>query len=73
MASIFFAAGIILERSALATGFVAAAIAVGGFLARSRALLSEASEMEVQRYTAIGGLAGFFLSMWLVLLDAMVS
>lgn len=66
-------AGIILERSALATGFVAAAIAVGGFLARSRALLGEGSEMEAQRYTAIGCLAGFFLSVWLVLLDAVVS
>jgi hypothetical protein len=66
-------AGIILERSALATGFVAAAIAVGGFLARSRALLGETSEMEAQRHTAIGGLAGFLLSMWLVLLDALVS
>jgi hypothetical protein len=65
--------GLILERSALATGFAAAAIAVGGFVARSRALLGEASEVEIQRYTAIGGLSGLLLSLWAVLLDAVVG
>jgi hypothetical protein len=73
MATVIPTAGLILERSALATGFAAAAIAVGGFLARSRALLGGASELEIQRYTATGGLAGLYLSLCVILLDAAVG
>lgn len=63
-------AGVILERSALATGFAAAAIAVGGFAARSLAIFAEASAETTQRYTALGGMFSLLLSLWVVLLDA---
>lgn len=62
-------AGVILERAALATGFVAAAIAVGAFVARSQALLGTTTEAKIQRYTAIGGLFGLSLSLSIILLD----
>ena len=66
-------AGLILERSALATGFAAAAIAVGGFVARAQALFGAASEVEIQRSTAVGGIAGLLLSLALTFLDAMTG
>jgi hypothetical protein len=44
VATIFSFAGVILEHSAIATGFLAAAIAVGGFIARAQALLGVVSE-----------------------------
>lgn len=72
MASILPVAGLILERSALATGFAAAAIAVGAFVARSQAVLEAATEAKSQRYTAVGGLFGLFISLSIILLDAAI-
>jgi hypothetical protein len=50
-------AGLILERVALATGFLAAAIAVGG----------------LQRSAAIGGVCGLAFGLVIILLDAFLS
>lgn len=61
-------AGIVLDNANSVAGFMAAAIAVGGFLAHSQAVLGGASERELQRATAIGGVttlllgAGVFIS-----------
>lgn len=73
MAKILPAAGLILERTALATGFLAAAIAVGGFLARSLDLLGPNSEADLQRSAAIGGICGFAFGFIVILLDAFLS
>jgi hypothetical protein len=66
-------AGLILERVALATGFLAAAIAVGGFLARALDLLGPNSESDLQRSAAIGGVCGFAFGLVIILLDAFLS
>jgi len=66
-------AGLILERSALATGFLAAAIAVGGFLSRTQALLGGATEDELQRSAATGGLHGFSFGLLLIAIDTLVG
>lgn len=69
MANVLPLAGVILDRSALATGFMAAAIAVGGFVSGARAILGGAPEADAQRETAAGGLWGLLVSIWLALLD----
>jgi len=71
--SVVSIAGVILERTALATGFLAAMIAVGGFLARTQALLGRRPPAELQRRTAIGGLLGLVFGVLIVLVDAMVG
>jgi hypothetical protein len=63
-------AGLILERSALATGFLAAAIAVGGFLSRAQALMTGADEENLRWQATVGGLYGFLFGLMLILLDA---
>lgn len=66
-------AGVILEQSALATGFLAAAIAVGGFLARTQSLIGSTSASELQRATTIGGLCGFSFGLILIVIDVIAS
>lgn len=66
-------AGLILERSALATGFLAAAIAVGGFLSRAQALMTGAGAEDLQRQATVGGLYGFLFGLMLILLDAVTG
>lgn len=63
-------AGVILDRSALAAGFLAAMIAIGGFLARAQALLGTESQADIQRWTAVGGLSGLWFGTLIILLDA---
>jgi hypothetical protein len=66
-------AGVILDRSALAAGLLAAMIAIGGFLARAQALLGTEFPADAQRSTAIGGLAGLWFGALIVVLDAMAG
>lgn len=73
VASILPLAGVVLERSALAAGFLAAAIAVGGFLTRAQTLLGSVSEEELQRTTTIGGLCGFSFGLILIVIDMIVG
>jgi hypothetical protein len=47
----------IIVQLAAATGFMAAAIAVGGFLAHARPAIKGESEEELRRLTAVGGFA----------------
>jgi hypothetical protein len=73
VAFILSIAGVILDRSALAAGFLAAVIAVGGFLARAQAVLGGAPPDGLQRPTAIGGLSGLCFGVLVIVLDAMVG
>jgi len=58
MATILPLAGAVLDRSALAAGFLAAAMAIGAFIARGQAIRNRASEEDVQRATSNGGFCG---------------
>jgi hypothetical protein len=66
-------AGVVLEHSALATGFLAAAIAVGGFIARARAFLAAVPEAELQRSTTVGGICGLAFALILIVIDVIVG
>lgn len=73
MDSILFVAGVILERAALTAGFLAASIAVGGFLGRAQAI-READEIpELQGPTAAGGLLGLAFGIVVIVVDAVVG
>jgi len=48
----------IVVRCAAATGFMAAAIAVGGFIAHARPAIAGDSEEKLRRRTALGGVCG---------------
>jgi len=62
--------GVILERAALAAGFLAAAIAVGGFISRAQAILGPDSEPDLQRSTTIGGVQGLAFGLLIIVIDA---
>ena len=62
-------AGVILDQSALAAGFLAAMIAIGGFLARAQALLGTDPQADVRRWTVVGGLTGLWFGSLIILLD----
>jgi hypothetical protein len=65
--------GSILTFFATAVGLVAGAIAVGGFLSHVRPALSGASEVELRKATAIGGLAGLACGSFVVVLSALIG
>jgi hypothetical protein len=66
-------AGVILDRAALTTGFLAAAIAVGGFIARAQALIRRVEPEELQRSMAYGGLLGICFGILTVVVDIMMG
>jgi hypothetical protein len=65
--------GSLVSIGATSTGFVAASIAVMGFLWHVAPALSGASEVTVRRATAAGGLMGFGLSVFVILLSALID
>lgn len=65
--------GSLISIGATSTGFVAASIAVMGFLWHVVPALSGASEVTIRRTTAAGGLIGFGLSVSVILLSALVD
>ncbi len=70
MASILLIAGVILERAAITAGFLAAMIAVGGFLVRAQAVLREDTELADLRHpTILGGLLGLLFGVAVTVLD----
>jgi len=71
--SILVFAGVFLERTALATGLLAAAIAVGGFLTGTWALIRSEEPRNLQRSTVAGGVLGVFFGVWVILIDAITS
>ena len=66
-------AGVILDRADSAASFIAAIVALGGFISHSRALLGDASETGLQRATAIGGMGGLMLSLLVFFGDLIVG
>jgi hypothetical protein len=70
---LLFIAGVILERGALTAGFLAATIAVGGFLGRARVIREIDEAPELQRHTVAGGLIGLAFGIVVVVVDAAVG
>jgi hypothetical protein len=66
-------AGVILERGALTAGFLAATIAVGGFLGRARAIREVDEAADLQSHTVAGGLIGLAFGIVVVVVDAVVG
>jgi hypothetical protein len=66
-------AGVFLERSALAAGFLAAVIAVGGFIGRALGQLDGARGDELQLSTTLGGTFGLCLGGLLLVIDAIAG
>ncbi len=56
----------LVERSALAVGLMAAAIAVGGFVTRAYAVLTGHPDESINRATAMGGLFGLVTALGLL-------
>ncbi|HXR29831.1 MAG TPA: hypothetical protein VN752_01655 [Solirubrobacterales bacterium] len=68
-----FIAGTIAGQVAFLFGLMATAIAVCGFLAHAGPALSGADERRVREATVEGGLAGLVLSVFVVVLSALMS
>lgn len=54
--------GSIIEDGATLTGFMAGAIAVGGFLGHARPVLQRKGEMDIKVGTVVGGLIGLVVA-----------
>ena len=63
--------GSIVEEFATSVGLLAGVMAVGGFLAHAGPALSNASEVELRRATARGGLIGLVAGVFVVVLSAL--
>ena len=59
----------IVNDAATDVGLMAGAIAVGGFLAHARPVLSGADEHRVRSRTVIGGLGGLAVAVFTILFD----
>jgi hypothetical protein len=64
--------GSIATQFSSTAGFIAAAIAIGGFLAHARPAIAGKRDTELRRATAIGGLVGLALAL-LVTVAAVVT
>lgn len=62
-------AGALLEGSAVAVGFIAGAIAVGGFIGRAQAMLRCQREKRVEYATIVGGLHGLLIALLVIGFD----
>ncbi|MEK6327794.1 MAG: hypothetical protein AABM66_09795 [Actinomycetota bacterium] len=63
----------LLERSAVAVGLMAASIAVGGFIARAYTVLNEDDDAAIRRATVVGGLLGLIGAVLTVILDVIAG
>jgi len=54
--------GSIIDDAATLTGFMAGAIAVGGFLGHARPVLHRKGEMDIKVGTVVGGLIGLVVA-----------
>jgi hypothetical protein len=68
-----FVFGSIASQFATAFGMMAAAIAVCGFMAHAGPALSGASEKRLRVATVVGGLAGFFFAVFVIVLSAVMG
>jgi hypothetical protein len=58
---------------ATATGFLAAAIAVGGFLAQAVPAMADGADARLRRRAATGGLLGFGAALALIVISIVVN
>jgi hypothetical protein len=63
----------LLDQSATATGFIAAAIAVGGFLAQAVPTIVARDEKRLRRLTVAGGLWGIVGAVSVIVLSAIIG
>lgn len=73
MAMVLPVAGVILDRSALAAGFIGATIGIVAFVSRGQAVFSRADEEEIKRATAVGGFFGLAMSLLVICVDALAG
>jgi len=66
-------AAMLLDRSATVAGFMAAAIAVGGFLAHAGPALAGKDERSLRRAVVTGGLWGVVGVIFVVVLSAIIG
>jgi hypothetical protein len=64
---------VLLERSAVAVGLMAAAIAVGGFIGRAYTVLRGDDEDAISRGTLVGGVIGLAITVVTVILDILAG
>jgi hypothetical protein len=72
-APVFVSGAAVLDRSAVAIGMMAAAIAVGGFVGRTWQVFTNPENDAIQRMTLVGGGVGLCLAIAIVLYDAVAS
>ena len=65
--------GVLLERSAVAVGLMAASIAVGGFIGRAYTVLRGDHDEAIRRATIVGGLIGLAITVVTILLDILAG
>ena len=65
--------GVLLERSTVAVGLMAATIAVGGFIARAYSVLREDDDAAIRRATTFGGLFGLIAAVLTIILDVIAG
>jgi len=63
----------VVIQLATVTGFLAAAIAVGGFLAHAGPAMAEEADAMLGRRTAIGGLLGFAAAVTVIAISIIVN
>jgi hypothetical protein len=63
----------ILSHSATLVGFMAGAIAVGGFIAHAGPALSGQRDEGVRSATVLGGLAGLAVSLFVAVISGLVE
>jgi len=63
----------ILDQSVTPIGFIATAIAVGGFLGHAGPALASWDEEELRRATVIGGLWGVAIAVCVIVLSAIIG
>ncbi len=63
----------LLERSAVSVGLMAAAIAVGGFIARAYTVLRGDDEEAIRRATIVGGIIGLAMTIVTIILDILAG
>jgi hypothetical protein len=63
----------LLTQFATAAGLMAACIAVGGFVFHASPALEDADEGELRRATVGGGLFGFAVAIFIIVLSALID
>jgi len=63
----------LMAQFATAGGLMAAGIAVGGFVFHAGPALGDADEAELRRATVMGGLFGFAVAIFIIVLSALID